>query len=207
MKKIISLLLAMTVVMTAMFSIPMSAQAKKKHSSYKACIRYCETFEKKLLVKNDKNSRCEYGCYNYLTLKTRYGKQKALIVSLGSEYRSKTRIYIKQKSKKKSSSKKTEKAVLMQTIPGSIVYFDAKNRTYFLSIERIELGHDIFRLYKYKKKDKKYVKVAQATAQHGASFKKEITQDQAKEKINKKAKVDVYKFKYFSYYKYSIFEP
>lgn len=207
MKKVVSLILALTVILSAIMAVPMSAQAKTKHKNYKSCVSYCESFEGKRLVKKDKNSECEYGCYNYLTIKTPYGKQTSLIVSLGSEYRSKTRIYVKLISNKKSSKEnKSAKAVLMQTLPGSIVSF-SKSRTYLLLLERLDLGYDHFRLYKYNKKDKKYVRIADSYAKQGTAFKKQVTQKQAKEQIRKKSKVDVTKFKYFKYYKHTIFAP
>ncbi len=185
MKKTISIFLALIFVLSALFAVPMSAQAKKKgFSSYKAVINYYYD-----------NYDVGFIGYNYLTVKTPYGKQKALIVDKGDSLKQRTRVYVKNKE---------NRAVKHQVLYGSIVSF-SKDRKYLLTQEHVDTGTEVIRLYQYKKKDKKYVWRAQGHTQYGSRFPKEITYKQALKNIKKKTKVNVLKFKKFDSGKYVIY--
>ena len=175
-KRISTAVLAFILSFSMLLSLPFNAQAKS-YAGYDAVI---DDFYGYNGAQLNGGSTCTYAGYRYFKIPTRYGKQKALFVELVGSICSETRIFIKQN--------KTGKAVKLQTLKGTPMKY-SKSKKAFVTQEHVTTGVDVYRLYKYNKSKKKFVKAAESNCQYGSRFPYEITTHQALKKLEKKGKV------------------
>lgn len=140
MKKLTTVLLALVMLVTGAVALPMTATAAKK--TYKNYHAVLEEYKK------EAPDRYTVVYYNYLKLKTPYGKQKALVVTTcESAYLERSTVYIKRPN---------GRAVRFKALKGALIeYTGDKNK--FLTYIYVGSGDGNFTFYQYKKSKKNYL--------------------------------------------------
>lgn len=139
MKKITAVLLMLVMLVSGVTAMPMTAlAAKKTYKNYHA-----------VLAEYKKEAPDNYVtvCYNYLKIKTPYGKQKALVVTtFASAYMQRSIIYIKRPN---------GRAVKFRALKGALTAYTS-NKNSFLAYIYVGSGDGSFFFYRYDKSKKKY---------------------------------------------------